>query len=73
MIAIPAKADEITKATVEEHPNPCMPYVYLTVETDATETVYLCLIGLDSIDDVINKLIAVRNRVWPFPRYEVPA
>lgn len=71
MVAIPSKSDEITKVTVEAHPDPTESFIYLTIETDATATVYLCLDGVEAVDDMIDKLIAVRNRVWPFPMYQV--
>jgi len=73
MVAIPAKSDEITQVTVEPHPDPTESYVYLTIETDDDSTVRLCMEGIEAVDDMINKLVAVRNRLWPFPAYQVPA
>lgn len=73
MMAIPSKSQEITRCTVETHlaSHAGRTYVYLTIETDADRTVYLCLNGVESVDDMIDKLIAVRNRTWPFPLYQV--
>ncbi len=73
MVAIPSKSNEITKVTVEPHPDPTKSYVYLTIETDNGSTVRLCMEGIEAVDDMINKLVSVRNRSWPFPAYQVPA
>ena len=73
MVAIPSKSDEITKITVEAHPDPTVSFVYLTIETDGNSTVRLCMDGVEAVDEMIDKLLAVRNRVWPFPVYTVPA
>jgi len=77
MVAIPAQHSEITKAVVESHSDPCVSFVYLTIETDddatTLEPIRLCMDGVEAVDDMINKLVAVRNRLWPFPTYQVPA
>lgn len=71
MVAIPAQHSEITRAVVESHADPCVSFVYLTIETDDDETIRLCMDGVEAVDDMINKLVAVRNRLWPFPAYQV--
>jgi hypothetical protein len=75
MIAIPKKSNEVVKCTVEANPVACASwekeYVYLTLETDADKTIMLALAGIEAVDDMIDRLIAVRNRVWPFPVYQV--
>lgn len=79
MVAIPAKHSGINRVVVEAHTDPCVQFVYLTIETDdgdddsPPEPVRLCLEGIEAVDDMIDKLVTVRNRVWPFPAYTVPA
>lgn len=76
MVAIPAQHSEITRAVVESHPDPCVSFVYLTIETDDDETtlepIRLCMDGVEAVDDMINRLVSVRNRLWPFPAYQAP-
>ena len=73
MIATPSKSQEIVKCVVEARPASTAgpEFVYLTIGTDADRTVHLCLCGIEAVDDMIDKLIAVRNRVWPYPLYQL--